>query len=90
MRFTLMSVIRRCRSEIVLSAALLTIGVVARAAQQPNCPPGSACATTSIDGKQLPPPPFKFEGKIEKNAPQSKPYWPPRIRQRARPTCYSL
>jgi arylsulfatase len=48
-------------------------------AQQMNCPPGSACATTSIDGKQLPPPPPKFEGKIERNAPQSTPYWPARI-----------
>jgi len=48
-------------------------------AQEPACPSGSACATTSIDGKQLPPPPFKFEGKIDRNAPQSKPYWPPRI-----------
>jgi len=49
------------------------------AAQQPSCPPGSPCATVTIDGKQLPPPPQKFEGKIERNAAQSKPYWPARV-----------
>ncbi len=48
-------------------------------AQQPNCPPGSPCATTSINGKQLPAPPPKFEGKIDRNAAQSTPYWPARI-----------
>ena len=48
-------------------------------AQQPSCSPGSPCATTTIDGKQLPPPPQKFEGKIERNAAQSTPYWPARV-----------
>ena len=33
----------------------------------------------ALDGKQLPPPPPKFGGKIERNAAQSKPYWPPRV-----------
>jgi hypothetical protein len=41
--------------------------------------PGSPSATTTIDGKQLPPPPQKFGGKIERNAALSKPYWPPRV-----------
>ncbi len=40
---------------------------------------GSPSATTTIDGKQLPAPPQKFGGKIERNAAQSQPYWPPRI-----------
>ena len=40
---------------------------------------GSPDATTTIDGKQLPPPPPKFGGKIERNAAQSKPWWPPRV-----------
>ena len=35
---------------------------------------GSPSATTTIDGKQLPPPPPKFGGKIERNAAQSKPW----------------
>ena len=42
--------------------------------------PGSPSATTTIDGKQLPPPPDKhFGGKIERNAMDSTPYWPPRV-----------
>jgi len=41
--------------------------------------PGSPSATTTIDGKQLPPPPQKFEGKIEQTAHESKPYWPARV-----------
>jgi hypothetical protein len=42
--------------------------------------PGSPSATTTIDGKQLPPmPDEKFGGKIERNVMQSKPYWPPRV-----------
>src|SRR5271167_834380 len=64
------------KSAVTLTAALLAqIG----AAQQTTCPAGSACATTTIDGKQLPPPPQKFEGKIEKNAAQSTPWWAPRV-----------
>jgi len=64
------------KSAVTLTAALLAqIG----AAQQTTCPAGSACATTTIDGKQLPPPPQKFEGKIERNAAQSTPYWPARV-----------
>ena len=41
--------------------------------------PGSPSATTTIDGKQLPAPPPKFQGKIERNAAQSTPYWPARV-----------
>jgi len=61
----------------VLVAALSAHTGVAQ--EQPNCPPGSPCATTTIDGKQLPLPPQKFEGKIERNAAQSKTYWPARV-----------
>jgi arylsulfatase len=41
--------------------------------------PGSPAATRVIDGKQLPPPDPKFEGKIEKTADKSTPYWPARV-----------
>jgi arylsulfatase len=41
--------------------------------------PGSPSATITIDGKQLPAPPMKFGGKIERTAEHSKPYWAPRI-----------
>jgi hypothetical protein len=46
---------------------------VAATAQQIYGVPGSPSATRSIEGKQLPPPPMKFGGKIERNAAQSKP-----------------
>ncbi len=48
-------------------------------AQQTTGVPGSPSATTTIYGAQLPPPPQKFEGKIERNAAQSTPYWPARV-----------
>ena len=41
---------------------------------------GSPAATTTISGNQLPPPDdVKFGGKIERNALQSTPWWPPRV-----------
>ena len=46
---------------------------------QTNGQPGAADATTTIDGKQLPPPDPKFGGVIKDNAAQSKPWWPPRV-----------
>jgi arylsulfatase A-like enzyme len=48
-------------------------------AQQISGAPGSPSATTTINGAQIPAPPAKFGGKIERNAAQSKPYWTPRI-----------
>jgi arylsulfatase A-like enzyme len=41
--------------------------------------PGSPSATTSIDGRQLPPPDPKFGGVIKGNALQSKAWWAPRV-----------
>ncbi len=40
---------------------------------------GSPGATTTISGKQLPPPDPKFGGVIKDNALQSKAWWPPRV-----------
>ncbi|MCE9548241.1 MAG: arylsulfatase [Planctomycetia bacterium] len=40
---------------------------------------GTPGATTTIDGKQLPPPDPKFGGVIKENAAQSKPWWAPRV-----------
>jgi len=48
-------------------------------AQQVNGVPGSPAATTTIDGKYLPPPEQQFKGKIERDATQSTPYWPARV-----------
>jgi arylsulfatase len=48
-------------------------------AQQAPGAPGSPSATTTLDGKQLPPPPPKFGGKIGRSAADSTPYWPARV-----------
>jgi arylsulfatase A-like enzyme len=40
---------------------------------------GSASATTTVSGKQLPPPDPKFGGVIKENAAQSKAWWAPRV-----------
>src|SRR5262245_17994192 len=76
--------------SIALTALFLAGRVSPRAvAQQPPAAggtseqttgtPGSATATTTINGEQLPPPPQKFEGVINRNAAQSKPFWPARV-----------
>ena len=40
---------------------------------------GSPSATTTIDGKYLPPPAPKFGGTINLSAKDSKPWWPPQV-----------
>lgn len=59
-------------------ALALSIGV---SGQQPAATPapGSPSATTAIDGRVLPNPPFPFGGVINLTAKDSKPYWPPTI-----------
>ena len=54
-------------------------GITNKEKLQTTGEPGSPFATTTIDGKQLPNPPFPFEGKIEETADKSKAYWPPAI-----------
>ena len=52
--------------------------------------PRAPSATATISGEQLPAPPQKFEGKIERTAQESTPYWPARIvPPRAHRTCCS-
>jgi len=71
---------KRCTlTSPILALAFMLTSQFAGAQEQAACPPGSPCATTTLDGKQLPPPPQKFEGKIGRNVAQSKPYWPPRV-----------
>ncbi|MEQ9694140.1 arylsulfatase [Shimia sp. SDUM112013] len=41
--------------------------------------PGQPGATITIDGSQLPPPPTKFEGKIEPQVLKSTEFWPPSV-----------
>jgi arylsulfatase A-like enzyme len=66
----------------VVFVAVLMLAKVMATAQQITGVPGSPSATTTIQGDQIPAPPPKFGGKIERNAAQSKPYWPPRIEPR--------
>ena len=59
----------------IAAAGALTASAPAMA-QQVTDTPGAPGATTTIDGRYLPPPPQKFRGEINTNAAQSKPYWP--------------
>jgi arylsulfatase len=61
---------------IVASATGTTAFVGAAFAQAPV---GSPSGTITLDGAQLPPAPLPFGGKIENDALQSTPWWPPRV-----------
>ena len=67
----------------IRAALAIVLGLVlvpAASAQEVTGTPGSPSATTTIDGKQLPPPPdTEFGGEIKRNALESTPYWPPRV-----------
>jgi len=64
--------------RIGLALAMVAAPLTA-AAQQVTGTPGSPGATTSIDGKQLPPPDPAFGGVIKDGALQSTPWWAPRV-----------
>ena len=66
-------------TSILSALTLILLLSVSANAQQITGTPGSPSATTTIDGAQLPAPPEKFGGKIEREATKSKPYWPARI-----------
>ena len=63
----------------ILVVAVLATWCLARAEIQTTGTPGSPDATTTISGKQLPPPAPKFGGVIKEDALQSKAWWPPRV-----------
>jgi arylsulfatase A-like enzyme len=66
----------RVWSSLIVAAS---VSFASAGAQQPTPQPGSPSATKPISGQQLPAPPAPFEGKIDRNAAQSTPYWPPRV-----------
>ena len=66
-------------TTLLSTTAFLIIACIPAGAQQTTGVPGSPDATTTIDGRYLPPPPQKFEGEINLNAAQSKPAWPARV-----------
>ena len=61
---------RRVATAVILITAAFTVSPAA--AQQITGTPGSPSATTTITGKQLPPPDPKFGGVIKDDALQSK------------------
>ena len=64
---------------LLITSAVLYAASSARAELQITGTPGSASATMTIDGKQIPAPPIPFGGVIKEEAKDSKPYWPPRV-----------
>src|SRR5450432_55030 len=58
---------------------LIFAGTLGYAQVQTTGKPGSPSSTTTLDGRYLPNPPAKFEGKINLDAPTSTPYWDPTI-----------
>jgi hypothetical protein len=69
---------RQCLSLALFGIA--TLGFMGFAsAQQVTGVLGSPSATTTISGKQLPPPNPKFGGVITQDATTSKPWWPPTV-----------
>src|ERR1700688_64020 len=69
------------RNLFIPAYALIScfLAIAPVSAQDMTGPPGSPSATTTIDGKQLPPEPPKFGGVINENAKNSTPYWPPQV-----------
>jgi len=65
--------------SVMLAVIVMAAAPFANAQVQTTGTPGSPSATTTIDGKQLPPPDPKFGGVINPSAVNSKPYWPPTI-----------
>ena len=64
---------------IALCAAAFTLPSSSCLAQQVTGELGAPNATTTIEGKQLPPPDPNFGGVIKEKASESTPWWPARI-----------
>ena len=64
---------------IMISVVALAFFASYCIAQQVTGELGSPSATTTISGKQLPPPDPKFGGVIKEKASESKAWWPPRV-----------
>ncbi|HUL10892.1 MAG TPA: sulfatase-like hydrolase/transferase, partial [Methylococcaceae bacterium] len=64
---------------VVFSAVAFALHFSHCIAQQVTGELGSPSATTTIDGKQLPPPDPKFGGVIKEKSSESKAWWSPRV-----------
>ena len=69
----------KIRNTLIVAITIAILGNGSLLAQQITGVPGSPSATTTIQGDQIPAPPAKFGGKIERTTVGSKPYWPARI-----------
>src|ERR1700750_1751196 len=69
----------KIRRSILAGTGLLALGCVPALTQQVTGVLGSPSATTTMDGKQIPPPQPNFGGVIEEKASASKPWWAPRV-----------
>ncbi|MFC3612264.1 arylsulfatase [Lutimaribacter marinistellae] len=67
------------RRLVAAVGVLAALSAAPLSAQDAAPAPGSPAATTTIDGRQLPPPPRAFGGKIEDQALESTPWWPPQV-----------
>jgi arylsulfatase A-like enzyme len=62
-----------------LAMALMLLAVAPAKAQQVTGELGSPSATTTLDGKRLPPPDPTFGGVVKEKASESKAWWAPRV-----------
>src|SRR5271167_3509302 len=69
----------RLISKLLSTLFAAALSMAPAAGQVVTGVPGSPTATTTLDGRQLPPPPGKFGGVINESYKDSKPYWPPRV-----------
>ena len=72
-------ILTKTMTVAILTSLTAMLAMVPSRAQQVTDTLGSPSATTTIDGKQLPPPDPKFGGVIKDDALQSKPWWAPRV-----------
>ena len=70
---------RRLLAANLATIVAAVLAAVPTKAQQVTGVPGSPSATTTISGKQLPPPDPKFGGVIKEKASESKAWWAPRV-----------
>src|SRR5215469_16213916 len=74
------SLMQKGTAAILIALIIASVvGAGSAVSQQAPGAVGSPSGTTTINGSQLPTPSPPFGGKIERNAAQSKPWWPPRV-----------
>ncbi|MGO4175794.1 arylsulfatase [Bosea sp. TAF32] len=69
----------KTKALALYATTFLVMACAPAGAQQITGTLGSPGATTTIDGKYLPPPPPAFGGTINLEASKSKPYWPAQV-----------